>query len=186
MLTFRSAPNRSHERSNPGALRLVRPTNQPPLCPCAHRCRRREPSPRESAHNAKAELWWSLPETTRSGYTRELRGVHSHVVPPLLVPDDPGVTGAVTTNTSRTMSRLSLSRTKAGARRPPSAVERALACSPLREAGLAANGCRCPRFGACRGCQWPSSSPQLRPRISPLVAIFSPHWWPRISPPTGV
>jgi hypothetical protein len=33
-------------------------------------------------------------------------------------------------------------------------------------------------------CQWPSSSPQLRPRISPLVAIFSPRWWPRISPPT--
>jgi hypothetical protein len=29
-----------------------------------------------------------------------------------------------------------------------------------------------------------SSSPQLRPRISPLVAIFSPRWRPRISPPT--
>lgn len=33
-------------------------------------------------------------------------------------------------------------------------------------------------------CQWPSSSPHRRPRISPLVAIFSPRWWPRISPPT--
>jgi hypothetical protein len=33
-------------------------------------------------------------------------------------------------------------------------------------------------------CQWPSSSPQRRPRISPLVAIFSPRWRPRISPPT--
>ena len=35
-------------------------------------------------------------------------------------------------------------------------------------------------------CQWPSSSPQRRPRISPLVAIVSPRWWPRISPPTGL
>jgi hypothetical protein len=36
---------------------------------------------------------------------------------------------------------------------------------------------------AATDCQWPSSSPQLRPRISPL-AVSSPHWWPRISPPT--
>ena len=35
-------------------------------------------------------------------------------------------------------------------------------------------------------CQWPSSSPQRRPRISPLVAIISPRWWPRISPPTDL
>ena len=33
-------------------------------------------------------------------------------------------------------------------------------------------------------CQWPSSSPHWRPRISPLVAIISPRWWRRISPPT--
>jgi hypothetical protein len=33
-------------------------------------------------------------------------------------------------------------------------------------------------------CQWPSSSPHPRPRISPVVAIFSPRWRPRISPPT--
>ena len=50
---------------------------------------------------------------------------------------------------------------------------------------------RTPRGGAdehggpvAEPCQWPSSSPQRRPRISPLVAIFSPRWWPRISPPT--
>jgi hypothetical protein len=64
-------------------------------------------------------------QTTATGYTREPRRAHSRVVPLLLVPDDPGVTGAVTTKTSRTTPRLSLSRTKAEARRRPSEVERA-------------------------------------------------------------
>jgi hypothetical protein len=44
-------------------------------------------------------------------------------------------------------------------------------------------GCAYPRWWLC---QWPSSSPHWRPQNSPLVAIFSPRWWPRISPPTGL
>jgi hypothetical protein len=58
----------------------------------------------------------------------------------------------------------------------------------LPVSGAAAGWSEWGRAGAAgsarRGCQWPSSSPRRRPRMSPLVAIFSPHWWPRISPPT--
>ena len=70
------------------------------------------------------------------------------MVPLLLVPDDPGVTGAVTTKTSRSTPRLSLSRTKAEARRRPSAVERALACSPIQQSQSGAYPANPGRVGA--------------------------------------